>query len=58
MSKEFFDSECSSKYFSDSSSYEYQIDKKRVFIVVPVYREDSSKSIHDVLLNLMIKHES
>ena len=41
----------------DDSSYEYQIDPKRVFIVTPVYREDSGKSIHDVLLSLMRKHE-
>jgi len=40
-----------------ASSYEYKIDDKRVFIVSPVYREDSNKTIHDALLSLMLKHE-
>ena len=35
-------------------SYEYKVGK-RVFIVTPVYREDTSKTIHDVLLKQMKK---
>lgn len=38
-------------------SYEYKFpDDKRVYIVSPVYREDTDKTIHDALLNLMLKH--
>ena len=37
-------------------SHEYQIDKKKVFIVTPVYF-DNGKTIYDVLLSLMSKHE-
>jgi len=41
----------------EAPSYEYKIDDKRVFIVSPVYREDSNKTVHDALLSLMLKHE-
>ena len=30
----------------------YMVDKM-TFIVTPVYREDSEKTVHDILLNLM-----
>jgi hypothetical protein len=36
-------------------SYKYEIDSK-VFIITPIYREDSNITIHDALLNLMLKH--
>ena len=35
-------------------SYEYTVDN-RVFTVIPVYREDTEKTIYDALLNLMKK---
>jgi len=38
----------------NTPSYEYKVGDKRVFIVTPVYREDSGKTIHDALLNLML----
>jgi len=40
----------------EAPAYAYKIDDKRVFIVTPVYQEDSSKTIHDALLSLMLKH--
>jgi len=41
----------------NQDSHEYQIDEKRVFIVTPIYFADTGKTIYDVLLNLMLKHE-
>jgi len=38
-------------------SYEYKMDEKRVFIVTPVYFPETGKTIYDVLLSLMLKHE-
>jgi hypothetical protein len=32
----------------------YNVDKM-TFIVTPVYRDDSGKTVHDILLNLMEK---
>ena len=39
---------------SDSETHTYKIDKK-VFIVTPFYRENSGKTVHEILLNLMEK---
>jgi len=41
----------------EHTEYEYQIDEKRVFIVTPIYFGDKGKTIYDVLLSLMLKHE-
>ena len=38
--------------------YEYKVDEKRVFIVTPVYFPKTGKTIYDVLLSLMLKHEN
>ena len=42
----------SKKAATTAPTYEYKLDKI-TFIVEPVYREDSGKSIHDFILNLM-----
>ena len=38
----------------EPESIEYKVGKM-TFIVTPVYREDSDKTIHDLMLNLMKK---
>lgn len=39
----------------NTEEYEYKIDDKHVIIVSPVYNEEKGKTVHEIMLNLIIR---